>query len=373
VTDSPGTPLRYALIGCGGVIAPTHIQALAQLPGAQIAAMSDLDAVRGAPRAESAGCPFFVDYHDMLAEIHPDVAVVCAPHPFHAPIALDCFAASAHVLVEKPIAVEVADADAMIAAAEAAGRILAVSFQFRFRPEVAQARALIANGELGELVRVLCVEPWFRPAAYYRSAGWRGTWAGEGGGVLMNQGPHGLDILCYLAGMPTRVWGWTRTRAHAIEVEDSAQAMLEFANGAPGYLYFSTVAAGAPRQLQIVGDRAAIDLVGSQLTIRRFDQPLSEFRANSPEMFAAPRAHAETIELPAGDGGGHLAVYRDLQAAILEGHQPLMHGREGRMSLELSNAITLSSHTGRAIDLPFDRAAYSELLAALRRGEGVKG
>ncbi len=109
----------------------------------------------------------------------------------------------------------------------------------------------------------------------------------------MNQGPHGLDNLCYLAGMPTRVWGWTRTRAHAIEVEDSAQAMLEFANGAPGYLYFSTVEAGAARQLQIVGDRAAIEIQGTQLTIRRFDQPLSEFRANSTEMFAAPRSHVE--------------------------------------------------------------------------------
>jgi predicted dehydrogenase len=370
VTNSPITPLRYALIGCGGVIAPTHIQALAQLPNAQIAAMSDLDAVRGAPRAEAAGCPFFVDYHEMLAEIRPDVAVVCAPHPFHAPIALDCFAAGAHVLVEKPIAVEVAAADTMIAAAEAAGRILAVSFQFRFRPEVVAARALIESGELGELVRVLCVEPWFRPAAYYRSAGWRGTWVGEGGGVLMNQGPHGLDNLCYLAGMPTRVWGWARTRAHAIEVEDSAQAMLEFANGAPGYLYFSTVEAGAARQLQIVGDRAAIELQGTQLTIRRFEQPLSEFRANSTEMFAAPRSQSEAIEVPA-EGGGHLAVYQDLQDAIREGRQPLIHGREGRMSLELANAITLSSHTDRAVDLPLDRAAYSELLARLRKGEQV--
>jgi predicted dehydrogenase len=369
MTNSPITPLRYALIGCGGVIAPTHIQALAQLPGAQIAAMSDLDAVRGAPRAAAANCPFFVDYHQLLAEIRPDVAVVCAPHPFHAPIALDCFAAGAHVLVEKPIAVEVAEADTMIAAAEAAGRVLAVSFQFRFRPEVAQARALIAGGELGELVRVLCVEPWFRTAAYYRSAGWRGTWSGEGGGVLMNQGPHGLDILCYLAGMPTRVWGWTRTRAHAIEVEDSAQAMLEFANGAPGYLHISTVEAGATRQLQIVGDRAALELAGGQLTIRRFDQPLGEFRTSSPEMFAAPRASAEAVELPTGDGGGHLAVYQDLQAAILAGQQPLTNGRQGRMSLELANAITLSSHTGRVVDLPLDRGAYSELLARLRAGQ----
>ncbi len=365
MNDSPLTRLRYAVIGCGGVIAPTHLQALAQIPDAQIVAMSDLDEARGAPRAEAANVPFFTDYRAMLAEIQPDVAVICVPHPFHAPIALDCFKAGAHVLVEKPIAVEVAEADAMIAAAEAAGRWLAVSFQYRFRPEAAAARAMIERGELGELVRVLAIEPWFRPAAYYQSAGWRGSWRGEGGGVLMNQGPHGLDMLCYLAGLPKRVWGWTRTRAHAIEVEDTAQAMLEFENGAPGYLYFSTVEAGAPRQLQIVGDRASIELQGTQLTIRRFDQPLSEFLATSKEMFAAPKSQVETPTLPT-EGGGHLAVYLDLQEAIRTGRPPLVHGSEGRQSLELANAITLSSHLGQPVDLPIDRAAYHELLVRLQ-------
>jgi predicted dehydrogenase len=362
-----GEALRYAIIGCAAGIAPTHLRALAQLPSAQVVGMADLDAERGAARARETSCRFFADHRTMLAELRPDVAVICVPHPFHAPIALDCFAAGAHVLVEKPIAVEVAEADAMIAAAEASGRILAVNFQQRFRPAVEQARALIASGELGDLVRVLCVEPWFRTAAYYRSATWRGTWAGEGGGVLMNQAPHTLDLLCHLAGLPRRVWGWARTRAQAIETEDTPQAMLEFDNGAPGYLYVSTVEAGAQQFLQIVGDRAAVELRGGRLTITRFDPSISTFRATSPELFAQPDVSAEQPELPEG-GGDHLAVYQDLERAIRGGGRPRADGREGRMSLELANAIILSSHSGAPVSLPLDRAAYSALLSRLRQG-----
>jgi len=300
------------------------------------------------------------------------VAVICTPHPFHAPIALDCFAAGAHVLVEKPMAVEVAEADTMIAAADAAGRILAVNFQQRFRPAIAYVRQLVDSGELGALLRVLCIEPWFRPAAYYRSATWRGTWAGEGGGVLMNQAPHTLDLLCYLAGLPAKVLGWTRTVVHAIETEDTAQALLEYAGGASGYLNINTVEAGLQRQLQIVGDRMSVELVGDQITIHRATPALSEYRATSSELFGSPAIATETIAAP-GDGGGHLAVYQDLQAAIAEGRQPRCDGRAGRMSLELASAIILSSYSERAVTLPLDRAAYSALLANLRSGGEGRG
>jgi len=364
---SDGPALRYAIIGCAAGIVPTHLQALARLPTAQVVGMSDIDAERGAARAAEVGCPFFTDHRALLADIRPDIAVICTPHPYHAPIALDCFAAGAHVLVEKPMAVEVAEADAMIAAADAAGRILAVNFQQRFRPAIESVRRLIDSGELGEFLRVLCVEPWFRPAAYYRSATWRGTWAGEGGGVLMNQAPHTLDLLCFLCGLPSKVWGWTRAVVHAIETEDTAQAMLEYANGASGYLNINTVEAGLQRRLQIVGDRAAVELAGNQVSIHHFRPALSEYRATSMDLYGSPGVETEVIEAP-GDGGGHFAIYRDLQEAIVEGRQPRCDGREGRMSLELASAIILSSHRDRPVTLPLDRAAYSALLAELRHG-----
>jgi UDP-N-acetyl-2-amino-2-deoxyglucuronate dehydrogenase len=370
--SSPATSgisgLRYAIIGGAAGIAPTHIRALQQLPDAQIVGLSDINADGGAARADEIGCLFFVDHREMLAEVKPDIAVICAPHPFHPPLALDAFAAGAHVLVEKPMAVSVADADTMIDAAERAGRLLVVSFQQRFRPAVEYIRGLIDAGELGALVRVLCTEPWYRPAAYYSSASWRGTWQGEGGGVLMNQAPHTLDLLCALVGLPHKVWGWTRTVTHAIEVEDTAQAMLEYSNGAPGYLNINTVEHGLKQRIDIIGDRAALEWVGNQLTIHRFKESLSDFRANSQAMFSAPETVTEQITLPPGDGGGHLAVYRDLQDAIASGRTPRTDGRSAIMALELANAITLSSYTDRAVTLPVDRAAYNELLAELRTG-----
>jgi UDP-N-acetyl-2-amino-2-deoxyglucuronate dehydrogenase len=363
---SGSTSLRYAIIGGAAGIAPTHIRALQQLPGAQIAGLSDINADGGAARAAELGCPFFVDHREMLAEIKPDVAVICAPHPFHPPLALDAFAAGAHVLVEKPIAVSVGEADTMIDAADRAGRLLVVSFQQRFRPAVEHIRGLIDAGELGTLLRVLCIEPWYRPAAYYSSASWRGTWQGEGGGVLMNQAPHTLDLLCAFVGLPHKVWGWTRTIVHAIEVEDTAQAMLEYSNGAPGYLNINTVEHGLKQRIDIIGDRAALEWVGNQLTIHRFKEPLNDFRATTTSMFAAPETVSEVVTLPPGDGGGHLAVYRDLQDAIATGRTPRTDGRSALMALELANAITLSSYTDRAVTLPVDRAAYGALLTELR-------
>jgi predicted dehydrogenase len=361
-----GVALRVAIIGGGASIAHLHLQALSQLPGARVVGMSDINLEPGATRAREIDSAFFTDHRTMLAETRPDVAVICTPHPSHAALALDCFAAGAHVLVEKPIAVEVAEADAMIDAADKAGRILAVNFQQRFRPVVEYARAFVERGELGALVRVLCVEPWYRTAAYYRAASWRGTWRGEGGGVLMNQAPHTLDLLCHLAGMPRKVWGWTRTFQHAIECEDTAQAMLEFDNGAPGYLHINTVEAGARQLLQIVGDRAALELSGERLTITRFTPSLSEFRATSPELFHTPHAQTETVELPGKEIAGHLAVYHDLARAITEERPPRADGRAALMSLELADAIIFSSFAERSVTLPLDRAAYSELLGRLR-------
>ena len=361
--------LRFAIFGCGASIVPTHLAALAALSNATLVGMFDIDAERGAKRAAEANCRFFTDHLALLTEIRPDVVVICTPHPFHTHLTLDALAAGAHVLVEKPMAVEVAEADLMIAAADAAGRILAVNFQQRFLPAIEHARALVSAGALGSLVRVSCVEPWFRTEAYYRTGSWRATWKGEGGGVLMNQAPHTIDLVCHLAGMPSKIWGWTRTLQHAIECEDSAQAMLEFANGAPGYLHISTVEAGIQRRLQIVGDKAALELIGDALTVYHYDSPLSQFSLTSPEMFGAPQVRAEQIVFPNGNGGGnHSAVYRDLQRAILEGGPPRASAREGLMSLELANAMIFSSHTGQVVNLPLDRAAYSALLADLRAG-----
>ncbi len=335
--------LNYALIGCAGVIAQTHLSVFDRFPDARLIAMCDVNAVEGARRAAERGVTFFGDHRNLLKAVKPDIAVIATPHPLHPDIAIDCFAAGVHVLTEKPVAVSVADAERMIEAADRAGRLLAVNFQQRFRPVIEHAHAFIRAGRLGELLHVLVVEPWYRPAAYYKSAAWRGTWSGEGGGILMNQAPHTLDLLCHLAGFPKRVMGWTHTFRHAIEVEDSAQAMFEFENGAMGALQVNTVDVGGAQRLEITGDKASLALTGDTLTITRYAPAHGEHRANTAGMFDLPAQQHETVTLPSGPmGDGHLAVYRDLHQAVFDGRAPRVDGRAGRMSLELANAITLS-------------------------------
>jgi predicted dehydrogenase len=365
---SEGT-LRYVIVGCAGTIAPEHIKAIAQLPGARLVGMADLNEA-GAARAIEAGCPFFTDSRVLLAQTAPDVVAICTPHPSHASLAIEGFRAGAHVLVEKPIAVEVAEADAMIEAAAAAGRQLAVSFQHRFDPAVEAMRRLILDGEVGPLVRVECVEPWFRADTYYRTAAWRSTWRGEGGGVLVNQAIHTLDVLCYLLGTPDTVLAWTKVAGHAVECEDTAQAMLEYRGGALGTLHVSTVEAGSPRHIQMVGDRAKLDMVGDDLTITRFAPDLATYRRESTEMFGEPAATSERIPLPPApdSAAGHALVHRDLYEAIVGSGRPRCDGVSSRMSLELANAITLSSCTQRAVTFPLDRQAYHALLEDLKDG-----
>lgn len=362
---SDATLLRYVVIGVAASVFKSMHRSAQVAEGINVVAACDIRVEPGQQRAADIGCAFYQDYRVMLAETRPDVAVIVTPHPLHPSMAIDCLRAGCHVLTEKPMAIDVASADEMIAEADKSQRILAINFQQRFRPAVEKARALIQEGAIGPLVRTLSLEPWYRTAHYYRTATWRATWTGEGGGVLMNQAPHTLDILCYLAGMPRKVWGWTRTRYHAVEVEDTAQAMLEYPNGAPGYLTASTVEAGVQPRVQVVGENGALELMGNQLTIHRFTPSSREFMVASTEMFANPQVRAETLDL-ADTSGGHAAVYRDLKGAIAEGRPPRADGRQGLMSLELANAITLSSYTGQPATLPLDRAAYSELLTSLK-------
>jgi UDP-N-acetyl-2-amino-2-deoxyglucuronate dehydrogenase len=359
--------LRYVVIGVAASIFPTHRRAqIAE--DTNVVAVCDLRVEPGKQRAAEIGCAFYEDYHTMLAETKPDAAIIVTPHPAHPGIVIDCLRAGCHVLVEKPMAADVAAADQMIAEADKAGRILAVNLQHRFRPAVAKARQLVVDGAIGPLVRTLSVEPWYRSAHYYSLDPWRASWVGGGGGVLLNQAPHTLDTLCHLAGMPRKVWGWVRTLYHSVDAEDTAQAMFEYPNGAPGYLTASTVEHGVQPRLQIAGEKGTLELVGNQLTIHRTSPSTREYMRTSTEMFGHPATSSETLDLP-DTSGGHQAVYADFAAAIHEGRQPRSSGREGLMSLELANAIILSSCDDRSVPLPLDRAAYTALLADLQAGK----
>jgi predicted dehydrogenase len=369
--------LRHVVIGVGANIFPLHKTALAQLPEAELVGVADINPESGQRRADELGVPFYQDHQVMLADLKPDVTSVITPHPSHAPLAIDAFNAGSHVLVEKPIAVHVGEADQMIAAAEANSRLLAVNFQHRFRPEVMAIHKLLHEGGLGQILRVTVVEPWHRTAIYFRNAGWRGTWRGEGGGVLMNQAPHGLDLICFLMGMPRRVAAWTRTTHHQIETEDTITAMLEWEGGALGTVYMSTVEAGE-RRMEIAGTGGTLRLGESAITYERFEPDLFEHIATSQNPFGSPARVAATLAIDAQDssGGqaaaavgavaGHDAVYRNLYDAILHGAPIRCDGRQGRHALELANAMIYSSQTNRPVEMPLDREGYKALLTKLQ-------
>jgi predicted dehydrogenase len=354
--------LRYGVIGAG-VVAPTHLEAIAALDDVELVGIAALNHGAAERLAEANDSRAFASTDELLAE-GLDVAVICTPHPSHAELAIAAFESGAHVLCEKPLAPEARDGDAMLAAADHARLQLGVCFQQRFRPVIVAARRLIDEGRLGSLLRVTVVDPLYRPHAYYASADWRGTWKGEGGGVLMNQAPHTLDLLCHLAGPPATVWGVAERRAQPMEAEDTAAALLTYLDGGVGTIAVSTLEPGVQR-IELVGDRGRIEIVGESIAFERFEPPVSEHLTSAAEMFEAPERVPEPVELPPGRGD-HLDVHEDFAAAVREGRESRVPAHEALQSLEVANAIVLSTHEERAVGLPVDRDAYATLLARLR-------
>jgi predicted dehydrogenase len=357
--------LRYAVIGAGAGVLKAHRPALLS-KDVELVALTDVNVGLGRRRAEEFGCDFYADHRDMLADKHPEVSVILAPQPFHARIAIDCLEAGSHVLVEKPMAVRLDDADAMVETARETGRLLAVSFQQRFRPEARAAKRLIEEGELGDVQRVNMTHYWTRPAAYYETAPWRAVPAIEGGGLLMNQASHDLDLLCYLLGMPERVVAWTDTILHDVEVEDTAQAMLRWSGGVFGSFYTSTAGAGDEPNVVIYGTAGRLRIFEGRLEFERFKVDLKKYAATEPEPFGPPPdLEPVEVELEAGLDG-HLPVYQDLHQAILEGSPLMVDGAEGRRSLELANAMLYSNLVREEVSLPLDRSAYASMLEELQ-------
>lgn len=360
---SENAPLRHAGIGVAGVVFPSHRDAISH-SGAELVAVCDVNAEAGKARADEYGCAFFSDHREMLRETKPDIAVIATPHPFHKALAIDAMRAGCHVLVEKPVAVTVEEADEMIEVARETGKLVAVSFQQRFRPEIRAAKEIIESGKLGQIQRVDLVAVWNRTPAYYRSGGWRGTWRGEGGGILMNQAPHDLDLLCFLLGAPSRVLALTRTIFNPIETEDTAQAIIEWPTGTLASVHLSTAEAGLPWKLELLGTRGLLRIGYGSASLQTFESDLRETMETTPATAVDPKLNDTTVEIPPG-AGDHRTVYRNFHAA-LRGEEPLFcDAVAARGSLELANAMILSSKREKPVTLPIDRREYSQLLGEL--------
>jgi len=357
--------VRVAVIGVGGM-GLNHVKAIKSIEQAELVAVADVNEETAKKVAEEYGAKCYTDYKEMLAKEDLDAVTIATPHPLHAEVGIYVMDAGKHVFTEKPIAATVSQADAMIEASKRNNVTLAVMYQQRTTPINQEVKRMIAEGEIGELVRVNMVSARVRTQAYYNSGAWRGTWKWEGGGVLLNQAPHEIDRLQWLVGMPVRIWGRIKTRMHEIEVEDTACAILEYPNGAFGVIQVSTTDAPGVTRYEICGTKGYVLLEGAKARAARFKQPLDEFISTCPDVWASPEMEWYDVTVEKKPCG-HAEMIRDFVLSLIEGRPPMVDGEEGRNSLEISNAIILSSVRGKPVDLPVDRAEYDALVEELAR------
>jgi len=352
-------PVGFAIVGCG-VIAPWHARAIADLPEARLVTVVDDVAELAAKRGAEFGVDHTSDLDAALA--HPDVDVVnvCVPSGRHAEIGVRAAAAGKHVVVEKPIDVTLEAADRLIDACRTAGVQLTVISQHRYDPGVRRVRELIESGRLGRLVLGDAIIKWYRTQQYYDSGAWRGTWALDGGGCLMNQGVHYVDLLQWLMGPVESVFARCETAAHEIEVEDIAVAVLRFSSGAVGVLEGSTaVYPGLPERLEISGTGGTVIVEAGKLKVCQLKDELGETKAYGTKLRdgAVPDdGDSGSADPTAISHYGHREQLADLIRVIRGGGQVMLSGEEGRKPLELILAVYESARAGREVRLPLTTA-----------------
>ena len=306
------------------------------------------------------------DAGKMIRSGEVDAIIIATPHFLHTTIGIDALENGIHVLVEKPISVHKADCDRLIAAHKNPKVVFSAMFQSRTEARWKKIKTLIDGGELGKIVRTSwIVTDWFRTEAYYASGGWRATWKGEGGGVLLNQCPHNLDILQWLCGRPSKVRGFCQLgRYHDIEVEDNVTAYFEYASGATGSFITSTGEAPGTNRLEIAGERGKIVVEHGRLTFTRNEVSMLEFSKSAKAGFAKPEVW--NVEIPLeSTGGKHEDITLNFVEAILDGAPLIAPAEEGVWSVELANAILYSSLIGQTVEIPLDADAYEKKLNQL--------
>lgn len=343
----------FAIVG-GGVIAPFHAQSIASIPNAELRAVVDVVPEAAQKRAEEFGGTPYTDLNEALARPDIDVVCVCVPSGLHAEIGVRAANAGKHVLVEKPIDITLGAADRLIDACRENKVKLAVISQHRFGAGMRQLRQAIDDGRFGQLINGDAIIKWYRTQGYYNSGAWRGTWALDGGGALMNQGVHYIDQLQWMMGPVERIYARTGTLAHDIEVEDIALAILTFANGAIGTIQGSTaVYPGLPERIEISGTGGTVVIEAGEVKVWQFKDEQGEVGAYGAKLKASAPAAATGSADPAAIGwAGHRAQMIDLLDAIANDRAPAISGEDARKPLEIILAIYESARTGREVTLP---------------------
>ena len=318
----------------------------------------------------------FSTAEEMLDSGLIDAAIVAVPHYDHPKYAMECFKRGLHVMVEKPAGVFTKQVREMNEAAKKSNVIFGMMFNQRTDHVYRKMRELVQSGSLGAIRRTnWVITGWYRPQAYYDSGAWRATWSGEGGGVLLNQCPHNLDLWQWICGMPTKVsthmyFG----KWHDIEVEDDVTTFVEYANGATGVFVTTTGDAPGTNRFEITLDKGKLIAEDGKLTLWELETPEPEFSKTNKVPFGQPKSTKIEVETD-GQSPQHVGVLNAFAAAILRGEPLVAGGEEGINGLTLSNAMHLSAWLGKEISLPFDEDLfYNELMKRVqnsRRKENI--
>lgn len=359
MSNSP--EIKLGIIGIGNM-GRFHAKCVldGKVPGLRLAAVADQSAEAAQHFPD---VPFFSSAQEMISSGQVEAVLIATPHYDHTTIGIVALEAGLHVLVEKPISVHKADAERLIAAHRNPAQIFAAMFNQRTDPRYLKLKKLITEGELGTIHRInWIITDWFRTESYYSSGGWRATWAGEGGGVLLNQCPHQIDLWQWLFGLPLKVRAFCQIgRFHDIEVEDNVTAYFEYADGKTGVFITTTGEAPGTNRLEIAGERGRVIIEGNKIQWLRNEVPSSQHSKEFPGGFTKPEVWH--IEIPFPDNGEqHLGILKNFAAAI-RGEAPLLApAQEGLASVELANAMIYSSFTDSTVSLPLSALDYESFL-----------
>ena len=359
--SSPNT-IKIGVVGVGGM-GGNHARNLntGKIPRATLSAVCDANP---AHFENFPGVAAFTDFEAMLDSGAVDAVIIATPHYFHTTQSIAALERGLPVLTEKPLAVHKADAEKMIASWQKHQPVFAAMFDHRTIPINQKLRELLHDGTFGKLQRVTwIITDWFRSEAYYASGGWRATWGGEGGGILVNQCPHNLDIFQWIFGMPESVTAICGIgKYHDIEVEDEFHAIFQMPDNATACIIATTGEAPGTNRLEIAADNGRILVEGETLKWTKTEVPVSQWNRETTERMKAPPTWE--ISIPATGGGGrHNEIITNFVNAILDGDELISPAPEGLKSVEIANAILYSSFERRTVDLPLDSAAYAEFLA----------
>lgn len=358
--------VRFGIIGIGNM-GSTHVKGFVrnQVPGAVLTAVCDINPARLEwAREQKADLEVYNTAEEFFEKANVDAVIIATPHYFHPVYAIQGFARGLHVLTEKPAGVYTKAVREMNEAAAKSGKVFGIMYNQRCNPVYAKVREMIRGGELGELKRVVWViTDWYRTQSYYDSSSWRATWEGEGGGVLLNQCPHQLDLWQWMCGMPCEIRSFMQYgKNRKIEVENDVTTYAKYPNGATGVFIASTHDTPGTNRLEITGDLGKLVVERTSVTFYKNKIGEKEFNATYPGGFGIPEY--ETIDVPIPEENPeHLGILRNFTNAILNGEELLAPGCEGILGLSISNAMHLSDWTGQAVNpMEIDEDLFYELL-----------